>query len=130
MTPSGTKPCRALLAIIVGVIVANKAFSPQCAMWLATGDACGPRAPGPVLQAARRVTIMALAAAGLTQLVFPLNYTALVGDHPGGFVTTVLVARNLVMVGLALHCTRHALRAAWRVGLRSDPAPDSGRELV
>ena len=92
-------------------------------LW-AEGTRAGSRRP------ARRVTIMALAAAGLTQLVFPLNYTALVGDHPGGFVTTVLVARNLVMVGLALHCTRHALRAAWRVGLRSDPAPDSGRELV
>lgn len=39
----------ALLAIIVGVIVANKAFSPQYMMWLAgPWRCCGPRAPGPV----------------------------------------------------------------------------------
>lgn len=110
----------ATLAIVCGVIVANKTFSPQYMIWLA-----GPFAVliATQLRSSDRrhaaiMLVLGLVAAGLTQFEFPLNYAALVrSTDPGVAVTVVLAARNLLMVVLTIHSSTLALRAAWRVGL-------------
>ncbi|MFT8394563.1 glycosyltransferase 87 family protein [Propionibacterium sp.] len=108
------------LAIVCGVIIANKTFSPQYMIWL-TG-------PFAVLIAAqlrsedRRhaiiMLVLGLVAAGLTQFEFPLNYSGLVQTAtPGITVTVVLAVRNVLMVVLTVYASVLALRASWRVGL-------------
>ena len=64
---------------------------------------------------------MTLCCAALTQLVFPLNYSALVrATDPGVAVSVLLVARNALMCVLAGHSAAQALSGAWRLGR---PAP-------
>ncbi|MFZ2624790.1 MAG: hypothetical protein WAX29_06050 [Propionibacterium sp.] len=113
------------LAIVCGVIVANKTFSPQYMIWLA-----GPFAMLIATQLRSKdrrhamiMLVLGLVAAALTQFVFPLNYAALVqSTDPGAVVTVVLAIRNLIMVVLTVYASTLALRAAWRVGLaRREP---------
>jgi len=53
--------------------------------------------------------------AGVTQLVFPLNYDGLI-DNPGSpTVTALLVTRNLLMAVLTLGLMVWAARNAWQV---------------
>lgn len=111
------------IALICAVIVANKTFSPQYVIWLT-----GPLAvlvAMPLRRAARQDAVLlgvfGLLVAGLTHLVFPLNYGGLIGDKAQPAQTLLLVGRNLVVVALTLTSTVLALRAAWQVGM---PEPD------
>ena len=112
-----------LVAMICAVIVADKTFSPQYMIWLTGPFAVlssaqwrsGDRRRGAVL------VVMTLCCAALTQLVFPLNYSALVrATDPGVAVSVLLVARNALMCVLAGHSAAQALSGAWRLGR---PAP-------
>ena len=119
------------LAIVAGVIVANKTFSPQYMIWLA-----GPFAVLIATQLRSKdrhhaavMLVLGLVAAALTQLEFPLNYAALVRPHdPGIGVTLILAIRNGLMVVLAVYSSVLAVRAAWRVGRQ--PAPMAAEPLV
>lgn len=94
------------LAFATLLIVVNKVGSPQYIGWLAPPVAVGLaiRAAWPADAAGdrsravlTRVAVAVLTIAGLTQLVFPIAYPALVTGGPA--ITAVLVVRNL---GLAL----------------------------
>ena len=109
--------------VILIMIVTNKTFSPQYMIWLAGPFAVlssaqwrsGDRRHGAVL------VVMTLCCAALTQLIFPLNYSALVtATDPGVAVSALLVARNALMCVLAGHSAALALSGAWRLGR---PAP-------
>lgn len=104
-------------AIILTMIAANKTFSPQYLIWLA-----GPL--GLILARAKTVgerraavwvAVLGCTAAGLTQSEFPLNYGGLVSDLSGDVgVTSILVARNLLIACLTVLLMVWALIAAWR----------------
>ncbi len=83
------------LALVLAFIVCNKVGSPQYLAWLVPSIAMG-------LVLARRVWVMpalvALAAALLTQLVYPVLYAGIL--HPEPFPVVVLTLRNLVLIAL------------------------------
>ena len=94
------------LALATVLIVLNKVGSPQYIGWLAPpvavalaahrspADRSRTRAPGAIGWIAAAVLVMA----GLTQLIFPLTYTALLAGGP--VITAVLAVRNLALVGV------------------------------
>lgn len=101
----------AALVLLVVLVVTNKVGSPQFLTWVAAPvtvlltvvedrrpDVRRSRStdwsPRWVVMAAS----LALVAAGLTQVVFPWGYMALLTGHPA--VTAVLVARNALLVAL------------------------------
>jgi len=96
------------LAVLTIMIVTNKTFSPQYVIWLGGPMAvlllASERPDLPAGVAAPRLTARRLAAAlliitALTQLVYPIFYDALVFGGPlNGFITAVLVVRNLLLV--------------------------------
>ncbi len=90
------------LAATLLFLVASPVLSPQYLLWV-TGLAAACLATGRTTQ--RPVALAVLAAAGLTQLIFPIGWASLV--HGSGLVTGVLAARNLVLVvAAALSCWR------------------------
>lgn len=109
----------ASLTLLVVLVVANKVGSPQYLMWFVAPVAVAlARAdgPDPAATTPRWVTLAAgtgLAAAALTQLVFPWGYLALLtGDV---WVTAALAVRNallVVLLGAAVAGLSGALRAA------------------
>lgn len=108
----------AATAIIASMIAANKTFSPQYLIWLA-----GPL--GLILAWARTpqekrnatvVSLLGLIIAGMTQLVFPVLYLGLLPNPVGELgVTSLLVARNVVMAALTITLAVLAIQAACQV---------------
>ncbi|MHA3703670.1 glycosyltransferase 87 family protein [Jatrophihabitans sp. YIM 134969] len=99
-----------VFATVAVMTVVNKTLSPQYLIWLG-----GPlaammlsRRPDPAL---RRVAVLLLVIAGLTQLIFPLAYTWLLGDSPWQLpiATLLLVVRNVLLVVV----TWTACRTVW-----------------
>ena len=90
------------LAATLLFLVASPVLSPQYLLWV-TGLAAACLATGHTTQ--RPVALVVLAAAGLTQLIFPIGWPSLV--HGSDAVTGVLAARNLLLVlAAALSCWR------------------------
>ena len=96
------------LAFSTLLIVANKVGSPQYVGWLAppvavalaTLTAPADGGPARLPAAVARLAGAVLVIAALTQVVFPLAYTFLLGSNP--LVTVVLVARNAGLVALLI----------------------------
>ena len=90
------------LAATLLFLVVSPVLSPQYLLWV-IGLAAACLATGQTTQ--RPVALAVLAAAGLTQLIFPIWWYRLV--HGSDVVTAVLVARNvLLVVAAALSCWR------------------------
>jgi hypothetical protein len=90
------------LAATLLLLVADPVLSPQYLLWV-IGLAAACLATGRTTQ--RPVALAVLAAAGLTQLVFPAWWPALVSGSAA--VTGVLVARNIILAAAAvLSCAR------------------------
>ncbi|MGJ6979398.1 glycosyltransferase family 87 protein [Aestuariimicrobium soli] len=95
----------AMVAVVAGMLVANKTFSPQYLVWLAA-----PVAALVVEAKSRRMrtlgatlAVACIALAWLTQQVYPVQYAGLIGNpHSSAEATHVLVARNLAMVAVWL----------------------------
>jgi len=107
----------AFLTLIVLVVV-NKVGSPQLLAWLAAPVAVmvgRPAAPG--ARWLRALATTTLAAAALTQVVFPWGYLRLLGGS--GSITAILVLRNLLLVALVVLAVVGLLRAA-----RADDSDD------
>ncbi len=84
------------LAATLLFLVASPVLSPQYLLWV-TGLAAACLATGRTTQ--RPVALAVLAAAGLTQLIFPIGWPSLLSGSD--LVTGVLAARNLVLVAAA-----------------------------
>ena len=91
------------LAATLLFLVASPVLSPQYLLWV-TGLAAVCLATGPTTQ--RPAALAVLAAAGLTQLIFPIWWHSLLNGSDA--VTGVLVARN-VLLALA------AVLSCWRI---------------
>jgi len=90
------------LAATLLFLLASPVLSPQYLLWV-TGLAAACLATGQTTQ--RPAALAVLAAAGLTQLIFPIGWYSLV--HGSDAVTGVLAARNvLLVVAAALSCWR------------------------
>jgi hypothetical protein len=90
------------LAATLLFLVASPVLSPQYLLWV-IGLAAACLATGLTTQ--RPVAFVVLAAAGLTQLIFPVGWISLV--HGSDAVTGVLAARNVLLaVAAALSCWR------------------------
>ena len=90
------------LAATLLFLVASPVLSPQYLLWV-TGLAAACLATGQTTQ--RPAALAVLAAAGLTQLIFPIEWPSLV--HGSDAVTGLLAARNvLLVVAAALSCWR------------------------
>jgi Glycosyltransferase family 87 len=135
------------LAATLLFLVASPVLSPQYLLWV-TGLAAACLATGHTTQ--RPAALAVLAAAGLTQLIFPIGWYSLINGSDA--VTGVLAARNLLLaVAAALSCwrilsvtslahedsdqvaPRTASRPAWRSGSRvATPrqASRTGRHLA
>lgn len=109
-----------LLAILLATVVANKTLSPQYVPWFA-----GPVAALLLVRGrpdtGRHVVVQALGlvwVAGLTQFTYPWGTMQIMaGPNSSPFETSVLILRNLLLVGLAVH----AGLLAWRLtGARKD----------
>ncbi len=92
------------LAATLLFLVASPVLSPQYLLWpLGLAAAC--LASGCTTQ--RSVALAVLAAAGLTQLIFPIGWQGLLSGS--GAVTAALTARNLLLVGAAVVSCRRIL---------------------
>jgi hypothetical protein len=90
------------LAATLLFLVASPVLSPQYLLWV-TGLAAACLATGRTTQ--RPAALALLAAAGLTQLIFPIGWRGLV--YGSDVVTGVLTARNMLLVlAAALACGR------------------------
>ena len=90
------------LAATLLFLVASPVLSPQYLLWV-TGLAAACLATGQTTQ--RPAALAVLAAAGLTQVIFPIEWPGLV--YGSDAVTGVLAARNvLLVVAAALSCWR------------------------
>jgi len=118
----------AATAIIAAMIAANKTFSPQYLIWLAgplslvlAGAKIGPQRRWAIATVALGCVI-----AGLTQLIFPLNYNGLLANPGNPQITGLLVTRNLLMAILTVWLMVWAAHTAWRVAKprvsRQDPS--------
>ena len=90
------------LAATLLFLVASPVLSPQYLLWV-TGLAAACLATGQTTQ--RPVALAVLAAAGLTQVIFPIEWLSLVAGSDA--VTGVLAARNVLLaLAAALSCWR------------------------
>ena len=90
------------LAATLLFLVASPVLSPQYLLWV-TGLAAACLATGHTTQ--RPAALAILAAAGLTQLIFPIWWPSLI--HGSNAVTGILVARNVLLaVAAAMSCWR------------------------
>ena len=112
----------AILAIICGVIVANKTLSPQYLMWLFPSLAmiCARTRSDGHRRIAWRLAALGALSIGLTPWVFPLGYSGLLSQTPNAGVTWLLVLRNLALVTLTAYSWFEAWRAAVRSGAFSN----------
>ena len=106
------------LAATLLFLVASPVLSPQYLLWV-TGLAAACLATGHTTQ--RPVALAVLAAAGLTQLIFPIGWRSLVTGSDE--VTGILAARNVLLaVAAAWSCWR--ILTATSAG-RERPAPEA-----
>ena len=104
------------LAATLLFLVASPVLSPQYLLWV-TGLAAACLATGRTTQ--RPVALAVLAAAGLTQLIFPVGWARLL--HGSDLVTGVLAARNILLVlAAALSC--------WRITSVTSPSHEDPNE--
>jgi hypothetical protein len=111
------------LAATLLFLVTNSVLSPQYLLWpLGIAAAClaAPRTTQ------RPVAILVLAAAALTQWIYPWEFEPVL--HGSGVLTTVLVARNLLLVA----ATVLSLRRIYQASLRSAAVTeaDTGKLLA
>jgi len=102
------------LAATLLFLVVSPVLSTQYLLW-PIGLAAACLATGRTTQ--RPVAVAVLAAAGLTQLIFPIGWPALVAGS--SVITGVLVARNVLLVAAAM-------LSCWRIlsaGAASDEDP-------
>lgn len=104
------------LAATLLLLVASPVLSPQYLLW-AIGLAAACLATGQTTQ--RPVALAVLAVAGLTQVIFPIGWPALVSGSAA--VTGVLVARNVILAAAAVLSCGRILRAG--APGRANPAP-------
>ena len=112
------------LAATLLFLVASPVLSPQYLLWV-IGLAAACLARGGTTQ--RPVALAVLAAAGLTQLIFPIGWLPLL--HGSDAVTGVLAARNVLLaVAAALSCWRivSAISSGHEDPSPASPAPGSG----
>jgi hypothetical protein len=112
------------LAVVVGLLLFNKVGSPQFVLWLAAPVVLGVATQGGRFRVPAALTLLT---AGLTQLVYPFGYDALLALHPG--MIGVLTIRNASYVVLFAV----ALRLLWRsrrVTLRHAPEPGAHERQV
>lgn len=104
------------LALVLALIVFNKVGSPQFLTWI-----IAPIAIGLVLESRRwwGAAIAALAAALLTQLVYPLLYHRLI--LADGIAAAVLTLRNLLLIALLVWAVVRVVRAPRRAPARLVP---------
>jgi hypothetical protein len=104
---------RLLLLTVLILLITNKAFSPQYLVWLAAPLAVlGVLRPWPL---ERVDSVLFLAGCVLTQVVYPLNYAALVAqDGPVLWVLGALTLRDVLLIVLG---ARLAVQA-WRMSAR------------
>ena len=98
------------LAFVTALIVTNKVGSPQFVAWLAPPVVLGlvlARRGGP---SAALPAVLALGIAGLTQLIYPWQYQALLGVEP--WMLVVITVRNAAEAVLLVV----ALVQLWRAG--------------
>jgi len=107
------------LAATLLFLVASPVLSAQYLLW-ATGLAAVCLAADRTTQ--RPAAIAVLAAAGLTQVVFPVAWPSLLAGS--GTITAVLAVRNLLLVAAAALSCRPILRASWP----ADETPSGQRE--
>ncbi|WP_432557922.1 glycosyltransferase 87 family protein [Granulicoccus sp. GXG6511] len=109
----------ATIAIVGLLIVTNKTLSPQYVIWLAGPVAALVAGHRPGVRGSRaapvvRWSVLLLATAALTHVVFPELYDRLNGmaDDPvwSPWATVALVLRNLLLVIFTADVVRHALR--------------------
>jgi hypothetical protein len=108
-----------MLAIIALLIVGNKTYSPQYMMWLAGPAAMLVGKASDIFEWVTAAILGAscLVAALLTTLVYPFHYLGLIFSDQGTMEDAVrLVARNLLMLLIALTAAVLAGWSAWRVG--------------
>lgn len=107
----------AMVAVVAGMLVANKTFSPQYLVWLAAPVAAL------IVEAKSRwmtavaatIGVLCLVLAWFTQQVYPVQYAGLIGNPQGDTEATgVLVVRNVVMVAVWLIAQICALIALLR----------------
>ncbi|GAB3814273.1 glycosyltransferase family 87 protein [Tessaracoccus terricola] len=121
-----------ILAIVLATIVVNKTLSPQYVTWLG-----GPVA---ALLLARRshwlrrpVVVLSVAmvvVAGLTQYTYPWGTHGIMALPNGsGLETSMLILRNLLLVGLLGYATRLAWRATSSTSEASSPLEQVESEL-
>jgi hypothetical protein len=100
---------RGALLMAVLLIVTNKVGSPQFIGWLAGPVAVGLARPGADgLRPWRWTAGLVLVIGGLTQIVFPMTYSAITAGMVGP--SLVLVARNVLLVVLLVVVARDLLR--------------------
>lgn len=109
------------LALLLVLIVTNKVGSPQFLTWLAAPVAVLLSRPQEMAQRRRRaVAGTALAAAALTQAVFPWGYDEFVtGD---ALLSVVLAVRNALLVALLVMAVR------WLLDVARDPNRAGGED--
>lgn len=113
-------------ALTLLALVASPVLSPQYLLW-AVGLAAVCLATGQTTQGPAAVIL--LAAAGLTQLVFPVGWPSLL--HGSGLVTGVLAARNtLLVLAAAWSCWRMARASQRRRPARPQSAPASAKVVL
>lgn len=121
------------LVLLLVLVVTNKVGSPQFLTWVAApvavlltvaaarpADGPVPRATAPTPRWVVTAAGLALLAAGLTQVVFPWGYMALLTGHPA--VAAALVARNVLLVALLATATVGLVGALRTNGLGSPHA--------
>ncbi len=97
------------LALLTWAIIGNKVGSPQFQIWLLAPIAFG-LSQQLWRQRWRLVAGLALAAAGLTQLIYPVFYSELLRLHGGA--VALLAVRNLLVLIIGVI----AMRSLWQLG--------------
>lgn len=92
-------------ATLALLLVTGSVLSPQFLLWLGAFGAAATCVPDRRLQ---RVALVLLPAALLTQLVFPVTYSGLLGAEP--LPVALLLLRNLLLIGVAVGAVQAALR--------------------
>lgn len=104
------------VAVVAGLLVANKVFSPQYVIWL-----------GPILAVALRTSafshprwlgVLAVAAAALSTVIYPFFYGDVLSPASGVVGVVALIARNVLVVVILIGSLRW-LRAEMRAAARS-----------
>lgn len=101
-----------MVSIVAIMIITNKTLSPQYVLWLGgplavllLGRRVDEDRPEWMRRAVLRLAMLTLAVAGLTHLVYPITYGAVVFGTPGPQLTIamiVLAARNVALLIIAV----------------------------